>query len=35
MGKQIELEQIRNFSKVYNQDKTNKIIENAITNNGI
>lgn len=35
MENQITLEQIKNFSKVYNQDKTNKIIENAITNNGI
>lgn len=32
---QISLEQIKNFSKIYNSNKTNKIIENAITKNGL
>ena len=35
MEKQISMEQIRKFSEIYNSDKTNKIIENAITNNGL
>ena len=35
MEKQISLEQIKNFSKIYNANKTNKIIENAITKNGL
>lgn len=35
MNTQITLEQINKFSKVYNSDKTNKIIENAITQNGL
>jgi len=35
MESQISLEQIREFSKVYNADKTNKIIENSITKNGL
>lgn len=29
------MEQLENFRKVYNSEKTNKIIENAITNNGL
>ena len=32
---QISLEQIKKFRKIYNSDKTNKIIENAITKNGL
>lgn len=32
---QITLKQIQEFSKEYNNDKTNKYIENAITNNGL
>lgn len=35
METQISLEQIKEFSKRYNADKTNKIIENAITKNGL
>lgn len=35
MEKQILLEQIKKFSEVYNSDKFNKIIENAITKNGL
>lgn len=35
MSKQISLEQISKFSKDYNNDKTNKIIENSITKNGL
>lgn len=35
MESQISLEQIKEFSKIYNADKTNKIIENAITKNGL
>ena len=33
MDSQISLEQIKEFKKKYNQDKTNKIIEYSITNN--
>ena len=35
MKDQISLEQIEMFRKVYDLEKTNKIIENAITNNGL
>lgn len=35
MGNQISLEQIDEFKKFYNSEKTNKIIENAITKNGL
>lgn len=35
MEAQISLEQIKEFRKFYNSDKTNKIIENAITKNGL
>lgn len=35
MEKQISLEQIRNFREKYNSNLTNKIIENAITKNGL
>lgn len=35
MGNQISLEQIDEFKKIYNSEKTNKIIENAITKNGL
>ena len=35
MENQISLEQIEKFRKVYNSEKTNKIIENAITKNGL
>ena len=35
MKSQISLEQIKNFKEIYNSDKTNKIIENAITKNGL
>lgn len=35
MEKQISLEQIKEFSKSYREDKINKIIENAITKNGL
>lgn len=35
MESQISLEQINKFSKIYNSDKTNKIIENTITKNGL
>lgn len=35
MGAQIKLEQIEEFSKIYKSNKTNKIIENAITKNGL
>lgn len=35
MENQISLEQIKEFSETYNKDKTNKIIENAITKNGL
>jgi len=32
---QISIEQIKRFKEIYNKDKTNKIIENAITKNGL
>ena len=35
MESQISLEQIKEFSKIYNGDKANKIIENSITKNGL
>lgn len=35
MGNQISLEQIDEFKKIYNSEKTNKIIENSITKNGL
>lgn len=35
MGAKIKLEQIEEFSKIYKSNKTNKIIENAITKNGL
>lgn len=35
MENQISIEQIKKFRKNYNSDKTNKIIENAITKNGL
>lgn len=35
MKEQITFEQIKDFSKKYNEDKTNKIIENTITKNGM
>ena len=35
MENQIKLEQIKEFTKNYHSDKTNKIIENAITKNGL
>mgnify|MGYP001036939131 CR=1 FL=1 len=35
MEKQISFEQIEEFKQIYNSDKTNKIIENAITKNGL
>lgn len=35
MSKQISLEQISKFSKDYNNDKTNKMIENSIIKNGL
>lgn len=35
MKSQISLEQIESFSKIYNLDKNNKVIENAITKNGL
>lgn len=35
MNEQISLQQINNFSKEYNKDTANKIIENKITQNGI
>ncbi len=35
MGDQISLQQINHFSKEYNKDTANKIIENKITQNGI
>ena len=35
MESQISLEQIKKFREIYNSDKTNKIIENAITKNGL
>ena len=35
MKSQISLEQIKEFEEIYNSDKTNKMIENAITKNGL
>lgn len=35
MDSQISLEQINKFRKIYNLDKTNKMIENTITKNGL
>lgn len=35
MNEQITFDLINKFSKLYNDDKTNKIIENAITKNGL
>lgn len=35
MKTQISLEQIKQFREIYNSNKTNKIIENAITKNGL
>ena len=35
MKEEISLEQIKEFKKLYNQDKTNKLIEGAITENGL
>ena len=35
MESQISLEQIKNFREIYNSNRTNKIIENAITKNGL
>lgn len=35
MENQISLEQIKRFSETYKSDKTNKIIENTITKNGL
>lgn len=35
MENQISLEQIKKFKEIYNLDKTNKVIENAITQNGL
>ena len=35
MESQISLEQIKKFREIYNSDKANKIIENAITKNGL
>ena len=35
MESQISLEQINEFRNTYNNDKTNKMIENAITKNGL
>ncbi len=35
MDSQISLEQIKNYSKAYNSNKINKVIENSITNNGL
>ena len=35
MDKQISLEQISKFSEEYNKNRNNKIIENAITKNGL
>ena len=35
MEEQISLEQIKKFSEDYNSNKMNKIIENAITKNGL
>ena len=35
MESQISLEQIKKFREIYNSNRTNKIIENAITKNGL
>ena len=35
MDNQIKLKQIEEFNKIYNSNKTNRIIENAITKNGL
>ena len=35
MDKQISIEQISKFSEEYNKNRNNKIIENAITKNGL
>lgn len=35
MESQISIEQIKRFREIYNENKTNKIIENAITKNGL
>lgn len=35
MESQISLEQIKKFREIYNLDKTNQMIENAITKNGL
>ena len=35
MDNEIKLKQIEEFNKIYNSNKTNKIIENAITKNGL
>ena len=35
MNNQISLEQIKKFKEVYDSDKMNKVIENAITKNGV
>ena len=35
MGAKIKLEQIEEFGKIYKSNKTNKIIENTITKNGL
>lgn len=34
-NKNITLEQITEFSRKYNEDETNKIIENSIVKNGL
>ena len=35
MEKQITIDLINNFSNIYNSNSTNRIIENAITENGL
>ena len=35
MNNQISLEQIKKFKEVYDSDRMNKVIENAITKNGV
>lgn len=35
MDEQISLEQIKKFREIYNSNPQNKIIENAITKNGL
>ena len=35
MDEQISLEQIKRFKEIYNSNPQNKIIENAITKNGL